>query len=251
MNKRGMSKMMGLLIEVGLIILIALYFIMTLGSMSEHATSSMATGGSAADLSMSINNVYDCYIKFKDDPDTSKVEDCEEEVRISIPQNTEGWLGGSMGDDPLWIIWHDRNLGSMNKDAGCPPAKCECHSWWDQGFIPAQCDDALCWGLVETTDGDEAKEILKPGAADKLESFYIIDPCYSLIKVYYDRTDDAIEICFESKISGPWPTNFCYTNDEGCLAGDHNWADKCGVFTNNGCAAADSGKDWLCSNKNP
>lgn len=224
MKKGTLGSWLEKLIQILLVLLIIYAAWGLLQSFGTHFVESMAVGNSADDLAAAINEVSRCI-----DEQGSGSMDCMRgvEVKVSVPQNVEiairpgctpPW-DPSCGTDPMWVIYHDRKLDSGDAETGCPAAACECHSLWDSGLVAPQCENDLCWGLIENEV--PGRSMVDKKALEKLESFYILDPCYAVVRVREDpRTgyEGKIQICYKEALditSGNF--NFCYSDWEAGL----------------------------------
>ena len=190
--KKGFVKMhLKTFLEVVVGFLIIFVIIEAL-NVSGFAAGSLAVGASASQLGEAINTVYNCI--------EAGETGCSETVKINLPQKVEkDIIGGTMGYDPLWAIWHKTYLPEID------PIKNE-QDLWDLGIVKDRCDNDLCFGLLERKSPGRAS--VKPEAIAKLKPFWMIDPCYVEIMVRDDGSGN-IELCYVKTIEGPGKYNFC------------------------------------------
>ncbi len=192
--KGELSHILSVFIKVVLLLLVIVAIWSSIKGFGTYAVESLAVSSSAEDLAAAINYVHHCI-------ETNGVDaTCYKEVKISIPQEVYG--DASVRKDPLWVIFHNVDLKKKSV-----PVSCECTSPWDSGVTAPDCPDALCWGLIENSAPGRAH--VEPEALKRLKSFWIIDPCYAVVRVYSDHKG-GIDICFVKELEGPGTENFCY-----------------------------------------
>jgi len=224
------------IIHVVLVVLLVIAVYAFIKAFGGYAVQAAAVGATTQDLATAINDINQCINERKPDPCTDEIE-----VTASLPrEDVKDSLDPSIGSDPMWIIFHEICVGDC-PGPGCGagnnqvPAVCECQSLWDSGIWPPdKCENDLCWGLIENSAPE--RSLIDKEAIDRLEPFYIIDPCYALVIVREDPLQRGkIQVCFEEPLEGPGDYNFCYGGD-GCWGfSDSDWPhDDKGAFGNSG-----------------
>jgi len=225
------------IIHVVLVVLLVIAVYAFIKAFGGYAVQAAAVGATTQDLAVAINDINQCINERKPDPCTDEIE-----VTAVLPQDIPESSTPNIGKDPLWIIFHDTCVGD-SPDPSCGagknqvPAVCECQSLWDSGIWPEdKCENDVCWGLIENRAPE--RSLIDREAIDRLESFYIIDPCYALVIVREDPRPayrGQIQVCFEEPLEGPGFYNFCYGGDECLIPGLTDWPhDDKGAFGNSG-----------------
>ncbi len=222
MAKGSIDKILSIFIAAVVILLIVAAAYNVIKGLGAHMAESISTGSSAEDIADAVNDINECI-------EENGEGRCTEEITldISVPQGLEDSGMPYVGADPLWVIYHDKCL-SNDDDTGLPgenddscenigdveplvkESDCECHSLWDSGKFAPRCENDFCWGMVENQAPGRSQ--VNPRALERLQSFYIIDPCYARIKVRENPANPGkIEICFEEPLEPPVPgyANWC------------------------------------------
>jgi len=239
--KKGYSTegWLNTLIKIVLLVLVIFVTWTTLKEFYEHITEGISVQSSVNELATAINKVNRCIDDERDDC-TYGID-----VTVSVPQNLdvleEGTIGDpSVGHDPLWVIYHnycmsnddnDDNVGCKNENTYLVrEADCECHSLWDSGKFAPRCENDVCWGLIENVNPGTAQ--IDETALERLEPFYIIDPCYAVVKVREDPNNlGHIQICFDKLADAPSIYNWCYSEDTECTLSNSRWPESPDVWS--------------------
>lgn len=242
-GKKGtLSEWLSKLIKIVILVLIAFAVYGAFKAFGENVTSAMSVTSSATDMADAINDMNNCINEHSGHMDcTNGIQ-----VNVSVPQTI--WphpIDSSIGVDPLWIIYHDycvskRDDGNNQGDGwncrNAPdgetvlPSDCECSSFWDSGIFAPRCHDALCYGLIENFQPGVA--MIDKQALDRLDPFYIIDPCYASVRVR-ENPAGRIEICFEEELGRIGAFNFCYSEYNAplwCVLSGSHWPDSHGTW---------------------
>lgn len=230
MENKGFIKLnLKTFIEVVVGLLIIFVLIIATNA-TGFAAGSFATTGSAGKIAEAINRVSICM----DDYGDITLADCKEVVNISLPQNVKD----DDGQDPLWAIYHDTKLNAI-------AAITTEDDFWDwQELNPDKCENDICFGLIEMKY--PGKATVEREAIERLDPFWMIDPCYATIRIYSEN--GRIKICYvggPDTRKGPGCCNFCYNGDPAYDSGKHG--ESIWPWTSNSDAWEPPPEGLLCS----